>query len=211
MRSLRCAVAAGALLLLPATARAQTEGWLALGGGVTYTTPADPDSATNHTGFGIAWRLGHATTGLGWAFGFNWFSTDVLRPVGSVSTTIGEMHVRPFMPGYGYTYVAGPAAITADLIAGYAFDSVKLSPTASDAYRARLGAQTVSADVSNAWVVKPELNLWLDVSRTLGLNVNYGYMVARPTLTITSTLGTDKRSVKADMYMLKMALVYKVF
>ena len=211
MMNARVAVAILVLTCVPASARAQSEGWLALGVGYTHTSPKDPSAATSHDAVGIAWRFGHPRTGFGWAFGFNWFSTDVERPIGGIGTALGEMHVRPFMPGYGYTYVIGPAAITGDVIAGYAFDSFKLSPSANDAYRRSLGAGTVSADMSNAWVVKPEVNLWLDLSRTLGLNVNYGYLVARPTLTITSTLGADKRSIHADVYMFKLGLVYKIF
>ncbi|MGE5244725.1 MAG: hypothetical protein ACM3SQ_10910 [Betaproteobacteria bacterium] len=212
MRSLQTAAAVPILLLLSVgSVRAQGTGWLALGGGVTYTTPADPDSATSHTGYGIAWRIGHGQPGFGWEFGFNWFSTDLLQPVGRLRTDLGQLHVRPFMPGYGYSYRIGPAMVTADVIGGYSLNSFRLTPAAVGAYRAQPGAGTVKADVSNAWVVKPELNLWLDLSRTLGLNVNYGYMVVRPTLAITSTSGVDERSIKADVYMLKAALVYRVF
>jgi hypothetical protein len=213
MRSLRT-IAFFALCVLVLGARpahAQTEGWLALGGGYTHTSPADSDSTTPHDAVGFAWRFGHPRTGFKWAFGFNWFTTDVLIPIGGDRTTFGRMHVRPFMPGYGYTVVLGRAAITGDVIGGYAFDSFKMRATGNDAYRLRLGAEAVSTDVSNAWVVKPEINLWYDVNKVLGINVNWGYLVARPTLKITSTLGTDTRHINADQYMFKMGVVYKVF
>ena len=97
-----------------------------------------------------------------------------------------------------------------DVIAGYAFDSFKLSPSANDAYRRSLGAGTVSADMSNAWVVKPEVNLWLDSEPH-----------ARPERELRVPGGAphaddheharrpDKRSIHADVYMFKLGLVYK--
>jgi hypothetical protein len=41
--------------------------------------------------------------------------------------------------------------------------------------------------------------------------VNAGYMVARPHVTISSTLGTDRRRARADQFMLNVGMVYSVF
>ena len=73
MMNARVAVAILVLTCVPASARAQSEGWLALGVGYTHTSPKDPSAATSHDAVGIAWRFGHPRTGFGWAFGFNWF------------------------------------------------------------------------------------------------------------------------------------------
>ena len=58
---------------------------------------------------------------------------------------------------------------------------------------------TKSVSTSNAVVMKPELSLWIDLSRKVGLNINTGYMIARPRVTVSSTAGTGTNRVKADM------------
>jgi hypothetical protein len=59
--------------------------------------------------------------------------------------------------------------------------------------------------------VKPEVSTWIDVSDKVGLNVSIGYMVARPTVTLTTALGSDPRAVRADVVMVKVGLVYSMF
>ena len=162
------------------------------------------------TGVGFTWRIAHDKTGWGWQYGLNWFSTDVGATGGSSARDLGELHVRPLLGGYGYTRVVGRYAITGSMLAGYAFSTISIAPGASDAYR-RLGAQSVDVDASNPLVFKPELGVWIDLNKKMGLNLNAGYVVARPTLTIRTGLGTESRDVVADIFQLKIGLVYSIF
>ena len=50
-----------------------------------------------------------------------------------------------------------------------------------------------------------------DVSKKIGLHGSVGYMVARPQVTVSSTLGDDKRRVRADMWQLKIGMAYSIF
>ena len=92
----------------------------------------------------------------------------------------------------------------------YALGSIGLAPRAIDAYR-RLGAQTVTADASNSFVLKPEIGVWHDINKRFGLNVNAGYMIARPDVTVTTSAGIEKRTARADQFILKAGLVYSIF
>lgn len=157
------------------------------------------------------WRFGTTDPGWGFHWGLNWYEVDIERPVGGVATRLGELHVRPIMAGYGYTWVKKKDAITVDLLGGFAFGSMSLASGAADAYRTRLGVQATDADASNVFVLKPEIGLWHDINRYLGLNINVGYMLARPDVSVTTSAGVERRTARADQFLIKAGLVYSIF
>jgi len=204
----------GAFILLIGTAApswAQSEGRLAIGLGVSAKVAAD-DGTIGHSAVGLLWRIGHGGDGWGWRYGLSWYSTDLEQPVGDVAPTeFGTLRVRPVLAGYGYARRIGPVLVTGRVMGGYAFNSFKLLPTFDDAYRRQLGATTVTADASNGLVVKPELSAWIDLGRKIGLHASAGYMVSRPDVTVSSSLGRDHRHINADMLTLKVGAVYSIF
>ena len=199
-----------AILTFGGRARAQEDNTIAFG--ISYTERAG-DSAGAHgsNGIGLAWRLGHSKTGWGLATGLGWFAADIDQSIGGVNTEVGELRVKPLMAGYGYTYSFGRASVSAELLGGYAFVSFHQTPAAVDVYRDRLGARSLNFQSSNTFVVRPQTNLWIDLSKKVGLNVSAGYAVARPRLTIKSSLGEESRRLRADMVVLSAGLVYKIF
>jgi hypothetical protein len=78
-------------------------------------------------------------------------------------------------------------------------------------YRRVRGASTLTTDVSNTFVLKPEVSAWVDLTRKIGFNVSAGYTVARPEVTVLSSAGRDTRSIRADMFTLRVGAVYTVF
>lgn len=191
-------------------ANAQTHNKFALGG--NFTSRLASDSDLHHVkGRGVMWRIGHDKEGWGWHWGLNWFSTNIDRPIGGSTVDLGELRIRPFMSGYGYTHVVGRTAITADVLGGYAINSIKLSPAAADAFRDRLGALSLSGDARNTVVAKPEIGVWYDVSRKVGITVNVGYMIARPRIMVRSSMGNDERRVNADVLGMTIGAVYSIF
>jgi hypothetical protein len=192
-------------------ADAQTLGRFAVGGNLGHRSASD-QTLSSRTSPGLLWRIGHSHTGWHWSYGLGWFSTDLSLPVGGGDDTdFGELHVRPFMGGYGYTRVFGRTAVSANLNGGPAFVSFALKSTAHDAYRDRLGARSLSADVGNTLVVKPTLGVWYDLSEKIGINVSAGYTVARPKMTISSTAGDEVQRLRADMFSIKVGAVYSIF
>lgn len=196
--------------LVASHARAQSEGAFALGAGVTAPAPGD-SSVHGNTTLGPLWRVGHDKNGWGWQWGLTWFSTGIDRVVGSSNTDLGELKVRPVMVGYGYSWVRGRTTFIADGLAGYAFTTIAMTSSASDAYRDRLGARSATATASNPFVVKPEVAFWYDLSKKVGLNVTAGYIVARPTVTVSSSAGDDARRVRADVFVVTAGVVYSIF
>jgi hypothetical protein len=197
------------------SAVAQTNNKFAIGGDFKIRATdraSNDDYAHGRLGPGLLWRFGHGHEGWGFHWGLNWYAVDIDRPIGGLVTELGELKVRPIMAGYGYSYRLKPRlSITGAVLGGYAFGSIGLVPSAVNAYERRLGSQSVTARASNTFVLKPELNVWYDLNKDFGLNVNAGYMIARPDVIVDTTTGQDKRTARADQFILKVGVVYSIF
>jgi hypothetical protein len=169
------------------------------------------DYAEGQLGPGLLWRFGTAKGGWGFHWGFNWYAVKLQRPIGGAVTELGELHVRPIMAGYGYTRIIRRYSITADVLGGYAFGSIDLSDPAVDAYRRALQVPGATANASNTFVLKPEIGVWYDVNKKVFVNVNAGYMIARPDISVDTAAGTDMRTARADQFILKVGVVYSIF
>ena len=191
-------------------ARAQTDNRLALGISVTSRL-AGSETAGSSSDVGFEWRLGHQKEAWGWQTSlFNWFNSDVTQQTTvSRPADLGPLRIRPIMVGYGYTWVRGRAAVTTDLLGGFAFNSLHLDPAAAAAY-AQLGATDISAEATNTFAVKPEVQVWYDFNRRIGLKISGGYLITRPSVTIKSSLGSDKWSVRADSFLITFGVVYSI-
>jgi hypothetical protein len=209
-----CVVLAAAILCTASsTARAQVNSRLSAGADVSIaTTGRSTGDDYAHGGVLVEplIRFGRIDPGWGFRFGLNWYEVRVDRSIGGAVTDLGEVKIRPIMGGYGYTWVRGRNSVGANLLGGFAFVSTDMSSGATDAYR-RIGVNATDADASNGFVLKPELDFWHDINRDFGLNINVGYMVARPDITITTSTGVDRRTVRADQFLGKVGLVYSIF
>ena len=186
----------------------------ALGGEFKIKTSdraSQEDYARGQLGPGLLWRFGDSKPGWGFHWGLNWYAVKLERPIGGVVTELGELHIRPVMAGYGYTYRIGKYAITADVLGGYANGTIKISDDAASAYRRALGVATAEANATNTIVLKPEIGMWYDVHKKVYLNINAGYMMARPDVEIVTSVGVDKRKARADQFILKVGMVYSLF
>jgi hypothetical protein len=210
MRTAAAFVVCALTLATASTAHAQSEGKFAFGAQLSTRTAVGPENG-GHRGVSFLWRFGQSKTGWGWHYGLNWFGTDLKRSIGGPNTEFGTLRVRPIMGGYGYTRVFGRTSVTGKLMGGYAFSSMKLSQEAMDAYQARFAAQAITVKASNAFVVIPEINVWYNVNKKIGIRVSSGYVIARPDVTVTSTAGVDKRRVNADNITFKIGMVYSIF
>jgi hypothetical protein len=169
------------------------------------------DYARGQLGPGLLWRFGTSKTGWGIHWGLPWYSVKLERPIGGNVTELGELKIRPFMAGYGYTRVIRRYSITADVLGGYGFSSINLSDPAIAAYRSALGVPTATASATNTLVLKPEIGMWYDVTKKIFFNLNAGYMVARPDVVVETAAGNDVRTARADQFIIKVGIVYSLF
>jgi hypothetical protein len=173
---------------------------------------ADSSKTDGAVAFSVEWRWNHDKPGWAWQMElFNWFDTGVNQPIAGQKVDLGQIRIRPFMGGYGYTWTRGRTVVIAELVAGYAFASFDLDPAADDAYRARMGARGVTTEAGNTFVVNPELIVWHDVTKRIGVRLSAGFMVARPSVTMISSLGEDKRRINADTFIITVGVVHKIF
>ncbi|MGC4085088.1 MAG: hypothetical protein QM736_23975 [Vicinamibacterales bacterium] len=139
------------------------------------------------------------------------YGADIDQPIDGNVSEFGELHVRPFLGGYGYSHRFGRTMATAKLLAGYSFNSFDMLPAFGIKYATARDVIEVKTDVSNTFILRPEVSLWTDISEKIGLNISLGYIVSRPDVTISTAVGRDVRSINADMVMFKVGAVYSVF
>ena len=197
-------------VLWASVAAAQTDNRFAVGGGVT-TRVAGSGAASSSASGGIDVRLGHDSERWGWAYSFfSWFDTNLDARPTIPGELLGRLRMRPVMVGYGYKWPRGRYTITAGILAGYSFNSFDLDGSARTAYVLK-GAANIRSDVSNSFAVKPEVEVWYDVSPRIGIKLSGGYLISRPTIAVTSTLGRDVRPVRADTILVTISAVYSIF
>jgi hypothetical protein len=206
------------LLLTSPGALAQTDAppanRFALGGEFKIKTSdraSEEDYARGQLGPGLLWRFGETKPGWGFHWGLNWYAVKLERPIGDTVTELGELHIRPIMAGYGYTRKIRRYSITADALGGYGFGTMKISDPAKAAYRRALGVAEAEADATNTLVLKPEIGVWYDMTKKVYVNLNAGYMMARPDVEVVTSAGTFRRKARADQFILKVGVVYSIF
>jgi hypothetical protein len=206
------------LVLSSAPASAQDEppakkNRFAIGGEFKIKTSdraSQEDYARGQLGSGLLWRFGTSKGGWGFHWGLNWYAVKLERPIGGQITELGELHVRPLMAGYGYTRLIRRYSITAAGLGGYAIGTMNISDPAIAAYRRTLGVPSAFASATNTLVLKPEIGVWYDVNKKVYVNVNAGYMMARPDVLIETNAGVDRRKARADQFVLKVGVVYSI-
>ena len=177
----------------------------------TSDRASQEDYARGQLGPGLLWRFGEAKPGWGFHWGLNWYAVTLERPIGDSVIELGELHIRPIMAGYGYTRKIREYSITADVLGGYGFGTIKISDPAKAAYRRVLGVTEAEANATNTLVLKPEIGVWYDMTQKVYVNVNAGYMLARPDVEVVTTAGNFRRKARADQFILKVGVVYSIF
>jgi len=192
-------------------ARAQTDSRLAVGASITGNLlPASDTDGSATVGFEI--RIGHERPGWGPQTSiFGWFDTAIQKPIATSTVDFGNLRLRPIMAGYGYTWIRGRRSLTADVVGGYSLNSLRLDSGAVAEYAQRLGATSIESEATNAFAVKPEIQVWYDLNPRFGLKLNAGYLISRPSIVIRSSLGEDVRPIRADTFLITVGVVYSLF
>ena len=193
------------------TAHAQERNRFALG--VNYTQRlATDDRAHANGGIGITWRIGHSDEGWGWKYGLGWYAADVERSIGGRDVPLGELKIRPIVGGYGYTHqISQRWFITGDLVGGFAFTSLNLTPEAAAAYGLESSDGEVDTGTRVIPLIRPELRAWYDFNEKWGVTFGVWYAIARPKITVFTPAGRETFRFHADTFSLSTGIVYRVF
>ena len=172
---------------------------IAIGGSVAWQASTD-GALEDGLAIGPLVRFGSGR-GLGVAIGFGWFGADVLAATQDVS--IGRIRIRPLMAGASYTFRSAASSLSISLVAGPAINGM----TSAD----QLGAGELALDAANSFAWRPGVSTWLDLSSRTALNISAGYVVTRPLLTIVSSGDVIRRRLRADTFVIRAGVAYKLF
>ncbi len=149
---------------------------------------------------GSSGASGTAVTAGGSHYGLGWYSADLDQPRQAVPTRIrrtarASVHgrLRVLARVFRRTSVSAKAARR------ILVQRFKLRPDLRRRLPANLEAHGVATDVSNTFVLKPEVSAWTDITRKIGVNVSVGYIVAQAGRDGASSLGNDRRRIHADV------------
>lgn len=172
---------------------------LALGASVSRTYPRD-DALRPRLAVGPMIKLGGGR-GVGPAIGFNWFHTDVaLAAEGGEG--VSRIYLKPFMAGVAYTVGPEHVSITTALVAGIAFNSLKVrNPTGGP----------LAVDVGNSFVWRPNVTVWRNLTRRTVLQVSAGYISTRLRVTFLDGDAVHVRHVNGNTVAISSGVAYRLF
>jgi hypothetical protein len=90
---------------------------------------------------------------------------------------------------------------------GYSFNQFTVAGDAFPTFAGN-GVSLVGVHVDNSWVAKPDVAVWLDVLKHVGVGLSAAYLVARPEETITTASGIQTQHLKADAFELTAGVTF---
>lgn len=189
MRRLNLGLFAALLIaLLPAPAQAQgdfikdTVKSLIEKSGV-YVSMSTRSSLDNDVRMGETFGVGYGTagskrTGVKYPFSFSGYSGDLETTTG---TPFGRFKAQQLMSGIGYQWVRGKMVYGAQVGVGYSLNKVTLDPGVALAFGVE---EPVSVDVSNSFVVRPQLKAEYFIHPKLSLRAQGSYTYTDPNVVI---------------------------
>jgi hypothetical protein len=146
--------------------------------------------------------------GLGFTLGFGWYTGDLTLSGVSGNREVGDLRIRPFMAGVGYTWMKGRVAIGASINAGVSFNSIHLS----DQYRSFFGPGTeVRVDASNSFAARPQLRVEYELARKVGLFSSAGYFFTEFDNVIETPIGRFENEWDASSFNLFVGVMVYPF
>jgi len=209
-RVLKASFAAIVLVLaFGSAARAQTDSVVAVGVSVSLPEPTN-SLADHHTGFGLVGRLRRGT-GLGFSLGLGWFTSDVQTELDGQLAPLGTMTIRPLMLGASYAWQFSRFAVSAGLVGGWSFNSIKQTAAQQRIYGSLAGMPDASVSVENGWALRPGVTVWHELGHHFAVAASVGYMINRPTVTTRGAAGERRDAVNLSATVVSFGFLYGVF
>ena len=143
------------------------------------TRTAIDDEVRMGTTLGVGWGLaGKQTTGTKHPFSFSGYSADLETSNGS---SFGQISAKQLMSGIGYQWARGKMVYGGQVGVGYSFNKVELNPGVALAFGV---PEPVSVDVSNSFVIRPQLKAEYFLHRKISLRTQLSYTYTDPDVVI---------------------------
>jgi hypothetical protein len=137
-------------------------------------------------GFGTASR--NPRTGKKYPFSFSSYRGDL--ETDATNARFGRFRAHQIMSGIGYQWVRGKMIYNTQLGLGYSFNKVTLDPNVASAFGV---PEPVGVDVSNSWVVRPQVKAEYFVHHKLSLRTQLSYTYTDPDVVIRTVNETFTR------------------
>jgi hypothetical protein len=148
-----------------------------------YVSAATRTSVDNDVVMGPTFGIGYGTAGAkrdGWKYPFSYSGYR-----GDLATTegveFGEFKAKQIMSGVGYQWVRGKMVYSAQLGLGYSFNKITLLPAAPTAFNS---SDALRYDVSNSFVVRPQVKAEYFVHHKLSLRTQLSYTFTDPDVVV---------------------------
>jgi hypothetical protein len=181
-----------------------------VGAGVNFYRPSS-DDADSSQGIVIATRWRSFHSGWGPTFGLDFHRTVFHQPVGNVvDVPMGSLRMRALLAGFGYKHPIHRFTALANVSAGYSFNHLTVDSGMGPAF-ARTGVSLIDVQVNNSFIAKPEVAVWYDLFKHVGVGVSAGYLFNRPDEVITTTAGQRTRELNANTWALATGVTFGVW
>jgi hypothetical protein len=181
-----------------------------VGAGINFYRPSS-DDADSSQGIVIMTRWRSFHSGWGPTFGLDWHSTVFHQPVGNVvDVPMGSLRTRALLAGFGYRHPVHRFTAVANMSVGYSFNHLVDDSGLGPAF-ARTGVSLIDVQVNNSWVAKPEVAVWYDLFKHVGVGVSAGYLFNKPDEVITTTAGQRTRELNANTWTLAAGVTFGVW
>lgn len=146
-------------------------------------------------------RVG-SSAGLGPAIAFDWFDAIPLAAP-DAATNVGSVRVRPVMGGVRYTLPVGRLSIAPSLVAGYAFNSLRVPDEGA--------VEQLAVGVTNSFAWRPGVSFWVESSRRTAVHLSIGRVFTSPRFSVVEDGRLRQRTLSADTTVFLVGMAYKVF
>jgi hypothetical protein len=182
---------------------------IGIGAGVSHYDPTNGDGQTSQ-GITIAYRWHSFQSGWGPTFGLDWHSTDFNETLGGLDAPLGSLRMRALLAGFGYRRPIHRFTAAANVSAGYSFNHLTVDSGMGPAF-ARTGVSLIDVNVNNSAIVKPEVAVWYDLFKHVGIGVSAAYLFNKPDEVIRTTAGSATRQMNANTFALAAGLTFGVW
>jgi len=180
-----------------------------IGVGINFYHPTSGDGEPSD-GITVAYRWHSFHSGWGPTFGLDWHTTDFHQNIGAVEAPIGSLRMRALLVGIGHTKRLGRFTTSASVSGGYSFNHLTVDNDMVPAFRSA-GVSLVGVRVNDSAIGKPEVAIWYDVFKHVGVGVSASYLFIRPQEITTTITGSEVRNLRADTFVLTAGVVFGVW
>jgi hypothetical protein len=181
-----------------------------VGAGVNFYQPSSNDADPSR-GIVVMYRWNVFHSGWGPTFGLDWHRTVFHQPVGDVvDVPMGSLRMRALLAGFGYRHRIHRFTAGANVSAGYSFNHLTVDSGMGPAF-ARTGVSLLDVHVNDSAIVKPNVALWYDLFKHVGVGVSAAYLFNRPDEVIRTTAGSRTRQLNANTFVFAAGLTFGVW